>query len=391
MNNYFTPSSSESQYISQLSDAFDQEYTHIRLTETMKVKSTIDASRPIRYLLKKDNIVSFDNIKQGEKIFGKALIFYGGEIIEQKVSYYRPKTKKGDPRLWVYSLKKYCEIGQLIYFTILNQNLIVIPFSNTKNQLSTFTNFAKEQSGETEILSLLKIKLNEIKETGWIESVSPLSDNPKDVGDTLESAMGVNVNNLPTPDFMGKIELKSKRKQAKTLDTLFGKVPDWDISNFKSVLSIVKKFGYLSGDYPMKRLYNDIYSTPNTQGLYNLPDDDNERLYQKYKMNNVEEDVCAWRYSTIRNSLMEKHPTTLWVKADIKQIEGRFHFKYIEFELSNRPNFSEFIRLIKLDKIIYDWKSKIKLNGTSIRNHGPGFRIKPKDKKLLFNSLIELK
>ena len=391
MNTYFLPNEAESDYLSKIADSFDEEYTYIRLTQTMLDKSIIDASEGIRYLLKKGGIADYTALNQGDKVFGKALIFYGAEIIEKKVSFYRPKTKSGDPRFWVYGLSKYAALGNLVYFTILNNTLIVIPFSKMEGQINSFTKFAKKYSGETTILELLKQKLSGIKEKGWIESVSPYVDNPKDVGDSLEAALGIKVNNLNTPDFMGKIELKAKRSQAKTLDTLFGKVPDWEISNYKSVLSIVQRFGYISDNYPMKRLYNDIKSTPNTQGLYIMPDDKTGKLFQKFSKDNIEEDVCAWWYSTIRDSLNLKHPTTLWVKADRKIIDGKFYFNFKEFELSTRPNFSEFIRLIFLDKIIYDWKAKIKLNGTSIRNHGPGFRIKSKDKKQLFNSLIELK
>lgn len=391
MNHYFLPNEAESEYLSKLADSFDEEYTYIRLTKTMIEKSIIDASDGIRYLLQKGRIADYTALNQGDKIIGKAIIFYQGEIIEKKVSYYRPKTKSGDPRFWVYALTKYATTGDLIYFTILNKTLIVLPFSAVEGQLEKFTQFAKKYSGETEILTLLQNKLKEIRASGWIQSVSPLVDNPKDVGDTLEAAMGIQVNNLKTPDFMGEIELKAKRSQARTLDTLFGKVPDWEISNYKSVLSIVERFGYISAGYPMKRLYNDIKSSPNTQGLYSMPDDEKGKLFQKYKKNNQEEDVCAWWYSTIRKALNTKHPTTLWVKADRKILDGKFHFNFKEFELSTRPNFFEFIKLILEDKIIYDWKAKIKLNGTSIRNHGPGFRIKSKDKKQLFNSLIVLK
>jgi len=391
MNHYFLPNEVESDYLSKLADSFDEEYIYIRLTQTMIEKSIIDATVGIRYLLKKGGIVDYTVLNQGDKIIGKAVIFYQGEIIEKKVSYYRPKTKSGDPRFWVYALTKYAGTGNLVYFTVLNKTLIVLPFSATEGQLESFTHFAKKYSGESEILTLLQNKLGQIKTDGWIESVSPYIDNPKDVGDTMEKALGIQVNNLKTPDFMGKIEVKAKRSKAKTLDTLFGKVPDWEISNYKSVLSIVERFGYISDGYPMKRLYNDIKSTPNTQGLYNKPDNETGILRQKYRKDNQEEEVCAWRYSTIRAALNTKHPTTLWVKADRKIIAGKFHFNFKEFELSTRPNFSEFIRLILADKIIYDWKAKIKLNGTSIRNHGPGFRIKSKDKKQLFNSLIELK
>ncbi|MFK7978933.1 MAG: MvaI/BcnI family restriction endonuclease, partial [Saprospiraceae bacterium] len=308
MNQYFLPNEKESEYLSKLADAFDEEYTYIRLTKTMIEKSIIDASDGIRYLLQKGEIADYANLNQGDKIIGKAVIFYQGEIIEKKVSYYRPKTKSGDPRFWVYALTKYATTGDLVYFTILNKNLIVLPLSAVEGQLENFTQFAKKYSGETEILTLLQKKLGELKTSGWIQSVSPLVDNPKDVGDTLEAALGIQVNNLKTPDFMGKIEVKAKRSKAKTLDTLFGKVPDWEISNYKSVLSIVERFGYISEGYPMKRLYNDIKSSPNTQGLYSFPDDKTGKLFQKYQKNNQEEEVCAWWYSTIRKALNTKHP-----------------------------------------------------------------------------------
>lgn len=391
MNNYFNPNKEESEYLTEVVDSFDEEYAIIRLTETMVNKSIIDASENIRYLLKKEDIVDYEEMGQGDKVFGKGLIFYEGNIIEKKVSYYRPKTKKGDPRFWVYGLTKYATHETLVYFTVLNNTLLILPFSNTQGQFERFTHYVKENSGEIKILDLLNQKLTFVKNSGWILSVSPYVDNPKDVGDTLEKAMGIEVNNLKTPDFMGRIELKSKRAQAKTLDTLFGKVPDWEISKYKSVLSIVERFGYITEDYPMKRLYNDIKSIPNSQGLYSFPDDKKGKLFQRYDLAGEKEEVCAWWYSTIRNSLLAKHPTTLWVKADRIKIEDKFHFKFKAFELSTRPNFSEFIRLIRQDKIIYDWKSKIKLNGTSIRNHGPGFRIKSRDKKQLFSSLIVLK
>ena len=252
MNPYFLPNESESKYVSKIVDSFDEEYTCIRLTQTMIDKSIMDASEGIRYLLKKGGIVDYATLNQGDKIIEKAFIFFGGEILEKKVSYYRPNTKSGDPRFWVYALAKYASIGDLVYFSILNKTLIVIPFSDTKGQLASFSVYAKKYSGETEILSLLKEKLVQVKAVGWIESVSPYVDNPKDVGDTLEKALGIKVNNLNTPDFMGKIELKAKRSKAKTLDTLFGKVPDWEISKYKSVLSIVERFGYISDGYPMK-------------------------------------------------------------------------------------------------------------------------------------------
>jgi hypothetical protein len=119
------------------------------------------------------------------------------------------------------------------------------------------------------------------------------------------------------------------------------------------------------------------------------PDDDDAILSQLYKKDNDEDQVCAWRYKTVKDQLEAKHPSTLWVGAEQTLIDNEYYFKYVNFELSSKPLFTQFITLIRRDKIIYDWKAKIKPVGRAVRNHGPGFRIKPKDKKLLFKSLID--
>jgi len=391
INPYFAPTKLELEMVLQYKAIAKEDYALIRLTNTMLKKSIIDASEAIRYIVENKHVIDYEELVQGQKRIGKALLFLTNDIIETPVSYYRPKTKLGDPRFWVYGLSKHVKESQLIYFTVLNRTLIVIPVSDNENQFSIFSKYIIDNSGEQEILRLLNEKLKIIKEVKWIPSVSPFKDNPKDVGDSLEAFLGIKVNNLTTPDFMGKIEIKSKRFQANSLNSLFGKVPDWEISNYKSVLGIVERFGYIKTEKgSMKRLYNNIYSKPNTQGLYMDPMDEKSQLWQKFNQNNVQENVCAWWYSTIRKSLETKHPTTLWVDAEVDKIDNHFHFKYVGFELSSRPIFSEFLRLIRENIIIYDWKSRINLNGTSVRNHGPGFRIIPKHKELLFGSLLQI-
>jgi len=391
MNSYFIPTELELEMVLKYKAIAKEDYALIRITSTMLKKSIIDASEAIRYIVENKRVIDYEELIQGQKIIGKAILFLANDIIETPVSYYRPKTKLGDPRFWVYGLTKHVKEGQLLYFTVLKRSLIVIPVTDSENQLSIYSKYITDNSGEQEILRLLKEKLEIIQKVKWIQSVSPYKDNPKDVGDSLEAFLGIRVNNLTTPDFMGQIEIKSKRFQANSLNSLFGKVPDWEISNYKSVLEIVKHFGYIKAEKGlMKRLYNNIYSKPNTQGLYMDPIDEKSQLWQKFDRNNVQEDVCAWWYSTIRESLETKHPTTLWVDAEVSKIDEKFHFKYMSFELSNRPIFSEFLRLIRKDIIIYDWKSRINPNGTSVRNHGPGFRITPKHKDLLFSSLLKI-
>lgn len=67
-------------------------------------------------------------------------------------------------------------------------------------------------------LELLRIRLQEIKEMGWIKNRRP--GNAGGVGNTLEDLLDVAENNLQLPDF-GNWELKSQRaKNRLIIDTL---------------------------------------------------------------------------------------------------------------------------------------------------------------------------
>ncbi|MES2704076.1 MAG: MvaI/BcnI family restriction endonuclease [Bacteroidota bacterium] len=389
MNPIFKPTPSESILIDKINEFNNSDFALIRMTETMLIKSTIDASNLVRIIFKKYGIVDYSEVVPGgEKLYKKGVVILN-DVHEHTVSYYRPKSKTGDPRFWVYKLQRLVEVGTLIYFTVLDDNLIVIPLTKNEKLEEHLNRIFPKPEDENATLLLLKAQLLKIRQGGWIRSISRHLNAPKDVGETLENFIGIPINNLKTPDFLGKIELKSKRDQVSTLDSLFSRVPDWDISNYKSVYDIVNKFGYINEGDVCKRLYNDIKSTPNTQGLYLSPDDDKSVLYQKFSKEEAEDEVCAWRYETVKNQLETKHPSTLWVGAEQTIIDGEYYFKYTSFELSTRPLFTQFITLIRRDKIIYDWKARIKPIGKAVRNHGPGFRIKPKDKKLLFKSLID--
>ncbi|MFD0751412.1 MvaI/BcnI family restriction endonuclease [Mucilaginibacter calamicampi] len=390
MNQFFQPSPEEARLIEEINKYNNYEFSLIRMTPTMLDKSTIDASAQIRDVLVGDNFIDYELVEQGgEKIYVNSLVL-SKDIYERKTSFYRPQTKKGDPRFWIYGFKDFVQPGVLIYFTVANKTLVAIPLTNIQDFGSLLSQVFRDPEAER-ALEKLKEKLILVKTAGWIKSVSPFSNAPKDAGETLEKFMGIAINNLKTPDFLGKIELKSKRDKAGTMDTLFGRVPDWDISKYKTVYDIVDKFGYVSEGGHAKRLYNDIKSIPNAQGLYLVPDDLKSILYQNYSKNGACDDVCAWRYNTVKDQLHAKHPSTLWVGAEERiTIEGEYEFKFNKFELTSRPLFAEFITLIKTDKIIYDWKAKIKDTGKGVRNHGPGFRVKPSHKGQLFKELIDL-
>lgn len=71
-------------------------------------------------------------------------------------------------------------------------------------------------------LNLLRIRLQEIKEMGWVKNQRP--GNAGGVGNTLEDLLDVAENNLQLPDF-GDWELKSQRAETGSLLTLFHSEP----------------------------------------------------------------------------------------------------------------------------------------------------------------------
>ena len=71
--------------------------------------------------------------------------------------------------------------------------------------------------------------------------------------------------------------------------------------------------------------------------------------------NNLNEMLCVWEFSKLKNRLYEKHPKTLWVIADERIINGKTYFKYEKLTLTEKPIFSSFISLVSSSEITLDW------------------------------------
>jgi hypothetical protein len=172
MNPFFKPNDAEEQLITLINKYNNHEFAVIRMTFTMLDKSTIDASGQIREVLMTNSIVNYKELIPGGKIlYAKALVLKD-VVHERIVSYYRPKSKNGDPRFCIYKLKHLVPINTLVYFTVLNDLLIAIPLipSNTLEYLlkDVFPDVESDHA-----LIQLKLMLIKIKNAGWIRSVSP--------------------------------------------------------------------------------------------------------------------------------------------------------------------------------------------------------------------------
>jgi hypothetical protein len=382
----FLPNESELALIQQILPFHSEEYAVVRLTETMLHKAIIDASAPIRSLLKEGSGIDYDLISQGTegKITASGLVLEN-EVHSVQVSYYRPLTKKGDPRLWIYGLKKYVRDGDMIFLTIHKNNLVVIPLTRASFNLATI----KGHFGEVET-NIIKMELIELLSAlnlkGPVLSVSPNKKYAKDVGDTFERELGMSPNSNKLADFKSTIELKAKRAGSRTNDTLFSMVPDWTISNIRSSNEMIRQFGYLSKKYPdFIDLFVTVNHTKNRQGLYLEVDEEQGYLYQFYEdLNGKKTLTCLWRLDEIRKRLFSKHPETVWVIADEIELDDGYHFHYNKAVYTRAPIFSSFLLLISQGIITYDWRGRVKPDGTEYKDKGHCFRIKPKFRHLLF-------
>lgn len=388
----FIPNKNEMDLISIITKYNRNDYTLLRFTPTMLKKSIIDASGNIRSLLKNNEIVDYDNLIPGQDKLVLDGFILTNEVIPQQLSFYRPQTKKGDPRFWIYNFKQVIRENEMIYLTVFNNEICVVPLVESQFNEEVIKDFFKSAEDDSDLNDCLNLLKNIMHKD--IISVSEYKSYSKDVGDTLEKCLEMKPNSDKHADFNNKIELKGKRKGKNSKDTLFSMVPNWDISNIKSSPEMILTYGYKSTKENHSG-YVDLFVTvghkPNNQGLYLEVDDENEVLIQKHvEPNGTTIDSCIWTFDDLKERLNLKHPETLWVLAEEKLIDGKIYFNYERIEHTKSPIFNSFLLLISQGKITFDWRGRMKPDGTGYKDKGHCFRLKPKYRNLLFGELEEI-
>lgn len=96
-------------------------------TPTGYKKSIMDAIAPVRDLLYDSHVHDFQMQPQGpdNKHVVPAFFVQSNGLIETQASLYRPITKKGDPRIWFYDLKKHCHPCNLLALTVIDEAIYV--------------------------------------------------------------------------------------------------------------------------------------------------------------------------------------------------------------------------------------------------------------------------
>lgn len=396
----FIPNHEESILISSIQNYSRNEFTLVRLTRTMLDKSIIDANSEIVNLLKKYDILNYDELVDGLKIYRNSLISLANEVREVKTSFYRPKAKPkkpGDPRFWPSKLGGLLAVDTMMYITVQDSSLVIIPLVESACENNLLEDIFGKLEDYTDSYNEILVELASIQDK-WIKSCSPYKRHHKDVGDTLEEYFQIPVNNSGKADYKEEIEFKSKRRKSKTKDTLFSQVPDWELSTIKSAKSMILTYGYNSrhkNRQGYKDLYVSVTTKPNPQGLYLETDDVSMLLRQFYTGDDKNSmkpiDPCVWEYEILKSRLYEKHPKTMWVVADEEVINGEIHFRYNSVEFTERPIFSQFISLIDQNIICYDWRGSREIDGKGREDKGHAFRLNSaKNRKLLFGEVQKI-
>ncbi|WP_432471791.1 MvaI/BcnI family restriction endonuclease [Amphritea sp. HPY] len=391
----------------------------LEVTETGLKKGIMDATIPFRNYLLEQDIHDFGNQKQGPsyKEVIPATILTRLSSYKTKMSLYRPETKKGDPRVWIYGLNNHATPKDIIATFNLQNHIYVLNITQEAIELDlTFTNeisrthprnkaceqpsprcldlfeqvstpnalneiLSRKRADTTETSKELLHKLKKIAAIGPIRTVR---HGDTAVGFTLETALGIAANSSKSPDYKG-IELKSYRKnnsgKDKNRKTLFAKVPNWEISKFKSSREILSHFGYESGaDF---KLYCTVSTqTINSQGLSLAIDYDNGLLTEHSSNNECGEFAC-WSLKELRKQLLEKHNETFWIEAKSEIEQGVECFSYTKILHTRKPIASAFDLLLERGDITLDHLIKRNPKGR-VSEKGPLFKIRPEAFPLLF-------
>ena len=322
-------------------------------------KSILDSTAPMRAYFLANGVHNYEEQSQGQqhKAVCRALILTSTDIKETKAVFYRPMTKKGDPRMWIYGLGSFSgasEIHVLFRYedALCTVNIsrvdiekcykapVITPLQEIIKALDTDGNAVSD-----ELLARFRMVRDK-----WFEAEVAADTG---VGRTIESFLGIRMNNDKTPDYKG-IELKSHREKRRSgRNVLFTQTPDWDISALKSGKQIVDEYGYFTAN-GNKTYQNTVQcSPPNSQGLFLEIDKEGGLLALNARLDK-KKDVAAWRLLRLHQRLLTKHHETFWIEVENVKSDGKEYFRYKQIEHTKNPNAGQFDVLIERNLITVD-------------------------------------
>jgi len=364
-------------------------------TQTGLKKSILDAHKSVNSLFKRTGIHDYSLQKQGSdnKVQLESCFITKDDVLSKTVSLYRPNTKKGDPRIWIYGLKALAIAGNLLALIVVDQKLYIVNCSHGEDLVAALkSELPKLQKTINPVAEELLQKLVVISRKGFIDTVV---HGDTGVGMTLENELGITANSSRQPDYKG-IEIKSARvddkKKQKNRSQLFSKAPNWKLSPIGSAKNLIEKRGYRDSDQLMALRQTIRGDKPNAQGLYLDIDHANDFLRQMFHDEVAGNEFSpvhdtTWVLKELKSSLVKKHKETFWVKARHNNNRAAERFHYVEVEHTENPYIEKLETLIETGLITLDYTMHIKPTG-KIRDHGYLFKLKQNCKTVLFPATV---
>ena len=219
-------------------------------------------------------------------------------------------------------------------------------------------------------------KLKEVQAVKWVKT-HRLGNTG--IGKTLEDLLGIAENNVAGPD-LEEYELKSARKNSKSMLTLFTKSPLPPKAN----ALLLSKYGYKSAKGNDKK---ELHTTAKATGFNTLKGKPGFKIkVQKNKLSLVSsegKELGYWDKTTLKTSFERKYPGLIYVKAESKGKGKSEEFWFNEAFLLKEFNFESFISLVKKGVIAVDIRIGQYPNGKP-HDHGTGFRVMPDKLDLCF-------
>lgn len=422
--------------------ALGHECALLFLTPTGLRKSILDATFPVRQVLKNGGIHDYSTQAQGQeaKHFEEALWIGHNALTPLRVSLYRPEAKQGDPRLWPGELSLLARAGDVIAMFVVNARLPSELGGSSSSRLSPRLHLlnltlhplrqadarsaleflSSSEAIERRIAPIIPIGLRRrtIPEPPALGKCLPLERDaisyvsstrvgistsasvllqmirdvarkgpiratckgPTAIGRAIESALGIPINSSRIPDFHG-IEIKSSRISKRgrgTRLTLFACVPDWTVSQMKSSAQILARYGYVRNG--ARRLYCQVSAkSVNSQGLSFEIDEKSELLLEKHELDGP---VATWPVSRLSKYLTNKHPETFWIKAQRKINNKDEWFTLESIDHTQSPSTLSLVTLLGCGIITMDHLIK-QANGRTSEK-GPLFKIERNELDQLF-------
>lgn len=220
-------------------------------------------------------------------------------------------------------------------------------------------------------------KLKKIKTIGYVKTHRAGNTG---IGKTLEDLLGIKENNVPGPNG-AMLELKSARKNAKSMLTLFTKSPEPKRAN--SVL--LQKYGYLSRKGNNKK---ELHTTVNALEYNALKGKPGFKISAKEKrielVSKSGEVLGYWGKAILKGRFETKLPRLLYVKADSRGKGASEEFFFNEAWLLSGFSFENFLELVKEGTILVDVRIGQYPDGRP-HDHGTGFRVSPDKLELCFS------